>query len=291
MKRFAVAVVAAFLVGPTLAGFMAWQDHRLDRNCKVAMDDCLSHMRARGLLWESLGIDRRAARWYRRGIAEHDPAAMFHLASLREAQAWQRLGLSPRKWLLRTRNGADLSGGLLDKVRREGEEAIALYREAARSGFAPAMNNIGEAYLNGFGVVADVKEARRWKLKAARAGNPVGAFYLTFDIGMEDDPEAFMEKLQLSGLSAAEASPRDLAEPVLARTHNLGQPLSWRSREALRKAAKDGTSAMTAIGAGLPTLAPAFLPGLTAGEPNVQDRNFEKAAEVFGALPASTTAR
>ncbi|WP_224407632.1 tetratricopeptide repeat protein [Afifella sp. IM 167] len=285
MKRISLAVAAAFLVGPALAGFMAWQDHRLETNCKVAMDGCLKKMRVRGLLWESLGIEARAARWYRRGIAEHDPAAMFHLAALREAQAWERLEMSPRDWILRQRKGSAISGGLKEKVRREGEEAIAWYRRSAEAGFAPAMNNIGEAYLGGFGVVADEGEAYRWKLNAAKAGNPVGAFYLAFATGASVKGSAGGDDRQRwSELRATAADGRDLAEPTLSRTKNIGAPLSWRSRQALRMAAENGTSAMTAIGAGLPALAPAFLPGLTSGEPNAADRKFE-GMEVVGVLP------
>ena len=51
-------------------------------------------------------------------------------------------------------------------------EAMRLYREAADTGNATAMNNIGHLYQSGSGVSSDYGEALRWYRLAADRGNP-----------------------------------------------------------------------------------------------------------------------
>ena len=52
--------------------------------------------------------------------------------------------------------------------------AIPLLHRAAAQGSAAAMNNLGTAYENGFGVEHDVKEAAKWYRAAAERGDAMG---------------------------------------------------------------------------------------------------------------------
>lgn len=64
-----------------------------------------------------------------------------------------------------------LSGRVADSA---GDYALArrLYEQAAATGHAYAMSNLGHMYKDGSGVKQDYAEARRWFEKAAAAGNP-----------------------------------------------------------------------------------------------------------------------
>lgn len=56
--------------------------------------------------------------------------------------------------------------------------AVALYRQAAELGYAPAMFNLGVSCEEGDGVEADVAEANRWYILAAEAGHAAAMFNL-----------------------------------------------------------------------------------------------------------------
>lgn len=55
-------------------------------------------------------------------------------------------------------------------VEKDEAKGVALYREAAEAGLAPAMTALGGAYLSGRGVPKDAEQARSWLTKAAGAG-------------------------------------------------------------------------------------------------------------------------
>jgi uncharacterized protein len=63
-------------------------------------------------------------------------------------------------------------------------EAVRWLRPAAEHGSVPAMNNLGTALENGFGVTTDLAEAAKWYRQAAEMGNSnaqanLGLLYMT----------------------------------------------------------------------------------------------------------------
>ena len=67
-------------------------------------------------------------------------------------------------------------------------EAMRLYREAADTGNATAMNNIGHFCQSGSGVSSDYGEALRWYRLAADRGNPAAMDNIgwLFQYGLRD---------------------------------------------------------------------------------------------------------
>ncbi|MFN9390183.1 MAG: tetratricopeptide repeat protein [Betaproteobacteria bacterium] len=56
-------------------------------------------------------------------------------------------------------------------VQQDFKEAMLWWKHAARSGYTPAMNNVGLLYANGHGVSRDYEEAFKWWMRAAERGN------------------------------------------------------------------------------------------------------------------------
>jgi TPR repeat protein len=61
---------------------------------------------------------------------------------------------------------------------RRYQEALAIYRRLADLGDPQAEVHVGWMYYTGRGLLPDVEEARRWYLRAAESGSPMGQFYL-----------------------------------------------------------------------------------------------------------------
>jgi TPR repeat protein len=57
-------------------------------------------------------------------------------------------------------------------VKQDYKEAMLWWKHAARSGYTPAMNNVGLMYANGHGVDRDYEEAFKWWMRSAERGNP-----------------------------------------------------------------------------------------------------------------------
>jgi TPR repeat protein len=105
-------------------------------------------------------------------------------------------------------------------LRDDFERAEAAYRKAAEHGFAPAMNNLGQLYLSGAFGSQRRSEGVPWIMRAADAGNPVGAVNLSliYTDGMfvPRDPALAARWGKWIG---DRVNPRDLAYPTLERTH------------------------------------------------------------------------
>lgn len=56
-------------------------------------------------------------------------------------------------------------------VQQDFKEAMLWWKHAARSGYTPAMNNVGLLYANGHGVGRDYEEAFKWWMRSAERGN------------------------------------------------------------------------------------------------------------------------
>jgi hypothetical protein len=85
-------------------------------------------------------------------------------------------------------------------VERDGEVAITWFRKAALQAYAPAEAALGQMYLSGEDVRADVKEGLKWYRKAAKTGNAaaelaLGVAYLHGN-GVQEDERQAMQWLQ-----------------------------------------------------------------------------------------------
>lgn len=86
-------------------------------------------------------------------------------------------------------------GNILIELQRDVPRAVALCREAAEAGDADAQTDLGNFYIAGVGVEADVATARGWYEKAAAQNQRNAAFVLgqihwNGDGGVERSPEA-----------------------------------------------------------------------------------------------------
>jgi TPR repeat protein len=102
------------------------------------------------------------------------------------------------------------------------ERAEASYRKGAERGFAPAMNNLGQLYLSGALGSARRSEGVPWIIRAAEAGNPVGAINLSliYTDGMTV-PRDVEQAERWSHWTDKITDPRDLASPTLERTNMI----------------------------------------------------------------------
>jgi len=71
------------------------------------------------------------------------------------------------------------------------QKASTLFKEAAKQGYAPAEENLGNMYLNGLGVSRDDDKAAYWYKKAAEQGNAaaeanLGSMYV-YGLGVPKD--------------------------------------------------------------------------------------------------------
>ena len=61
---------------------------------------------------------------------------------------------------------------------KDAHKALALFREAAQAGHAPAQESLGLLYETGVVAPQDMKEAARWYERAAKQGRPTAAYNL-----------------------------------------------------------------------------------------------------------------
>lgn len=126
--------------------------------------------------------------------------------------------------------------------------AMGWYRNAADRGFAPAMNNLGQMYLQGMGTNQNFKEALRWHVMAAQANNPVAAWnasvaYVTGQ-GVE---RGNTEQKNWSSWNAAKFNKADLQSPILERTIFFGSYLDSEQLNLIREVARGGSSITISI--------------------------------------------
>ena len=118
---------------------------------------------------------------------------------------------------------------------------------SADKGFAPAMNNLGQLYANGLGIQQDWTRAHEWSLKAADAGNPIGAMN-AFIISANPDYKGTHPTNLPSSVDPGKSNATDLLEPTLERTELFGLPLNAERREAIRQAARSNVPLDITIG-------------------------------------------
>jgi TPR repeat protein len=220
---------------------------------------CVARMRAMGHVWTEFGWLGRAITWYERAAAgSGDPIAYFHLGWLYEhrgqtsvvprmldynksleaatARDQARLkalvdgrikkaidaGKSPADVKITDADLGELEAPKIPepKLRDDFERAEAAYRKAAERGFAPAMNNLGQIYLNGVFGSARRGEGVPWLVRAAEAGNPVGSINLSlvYTDGMTV-PRDLAQAERWSHWTDKVTDPRDLASPTLEHTN------------------------------------------------------------------------
>lgn len=204
--------------------------------------NCLVRMRAMGHVWAQLGWIDRAIHWYGRAATEgDDPASYFHLGwayeqrgqreamprmeAYRKAQdeAAERAAVKYKADLMAGKavplDGPDVENIPEPNVREDFDLAIAAYRKAADRGFAPAMNNIGQMYLSGVFGSRSFGDGAAWVMRAAKAGNPLGAINLAFAYtDGRGVPRDANEAARWGQWTADKTDPRDLAQPTLERT-------------------------------------------------------------------------
>jgi len=234
-------VLAAAIIGGIVATSPWVMEAGIRLTCRGPSDRCLVRMRSMGHVWSRWDYLGRARRWYARGAEHGDRVAMFHLGwvyeeeGIRDVRTYLRgkygtpgvfeVAVGTLREFLAPRSGGELPGKPEPKLSLErNEQALVWYRRAAELGFAPAMNNLGQLYLNGSLGRRDEAEAFRWHLAAAEAGNFIGAMNVGFAFrsghGVAPDPSA-AEKW--SSWIATGAGRRDLLEPTFGRTFLYGR--------------------------------------------------------------------
>jgi hypothetical protein len=113
--------------------------------------------------------------------------------------------------------------GRVATARKDYPEAKRLYEQAAASGYAMAMNNIGAIYEGGEGFPKNYAEANRWYGKAVAAGEPVAMVDLGWlyekGLGVARNP---VEAARLYGLAAKAGVPDGMNDLGLLYLHGNG---------------------------------------------------------------------
>lgn len=248
-------VVSAILVAPPTSELMI----ALNCRSKPQTPNCIARMRAMGHVWAAWGSLDRAIYWYRRAVEEgDDTASLFHLGWAYEQRGYRDLveRMQARQSALdeaaaRARSQTDAAAGppveapTMPKVNlpaghEDFESAAAAYRKAANRGFAPAMNNLGSMYVSGVFGSAQRDEGAQWIIRAARAGNPLGAInaalLYTGGIGVPANPGEAIRWGQWNGKGV---NPGDLAYPTLEHTRMaLSGDIEPRLLTAIREVSK-----------------------------------------------------
>jgi hypothetical protein len=128
--------------------------------------------------------------------------------------------------------------------------ALEWYRKSAELGFIPAMNNLGQLYLNGALGYRDAGEAFRGHLAAAEAGNFIGAMNVGMafrsGLGVAADPA---EAQRWSQWKSSTSDLSDLTEPTFERTYLPGRnSLPPQRRHMVRVAAARGEIVTMSVG-------------------------------------------
>lgn len=276
MRKNLTIVAAVVLVG--IAGWvesLPVAGLLIDLTCSASQPSraCLARMRSLGHLWSQSGNLDRARDWYQRAAENGDAASMFHLgwvyqqdtiddanrvfaqgrAALAEnaspealKQIFRRIGAEQQ-----TGGHPDIRAliGLADPattgIREHALFAAVWYRLAAKQGYAPAMNNLGELYRHGL-IGEDDAAALDWFLAAAQAGNPLGAWNVM--IAYSAGPGRNMDEVaKWSSWTPGPGVTDQLAEPTFARTTLFGSPLPPAERAMIRERAALGTPVTFAL--------------------------------------------
>lgn len=167
-----------------------------------------------------------------------DPKKLSQLADRNDPKALNNIG-----WLWARGQGG---------VKQDFKEAMLWWKQAARHGYTPAMNNVGLLYAQGNGVKQNYEEAFKWWMRAAERGdawamNAVGDLYENGQ-GVERNYELALSWYKEA---AREGDPMglwnvgNLTEQGLGTTADPAAALDW-----YRQAAEKGYApAMHSLGA------------------------------------------
>ena len=211
---------------------------RVQRACpQVTEQSCAMRARALAHLFAFEGNTERALHWYRKAAESGDAMSMFHLGWMIEQKALD--GFQVAAFAAAASGNAASSQDAQSHI----GDAVEWYRKSAAKGFAPAMNNLGQAYERGLATSRNPQMALYYYRMAAEAGNPIAGFNLalsgSFGLGLsEAEAKKWME-----WSSARKHNKADLGSPTLERTRIMGGMPVEDLRVRLRAAANSGTAA------------------------------------------------
>lgn len=243
MRKIVIGIgLAVVLLGGGLYAFFSptvlqW---RIERACPQMTGDCAMRTRALAHLLAYKGETERALHWYRQGADAGDPISMFHYAWMIEQQALDRF-----------QAGAFAQGAqgklphLPSDLRAQFDNATEWYRKSADKGFAPAMNNLGQALVRGATGARNPQAAAHHYKLAAQAGNPIAGYNLALAHLMGDGvaQSAAEAEKWVEWSPARKYKKADLAQPTLERTRLQGGMPAENLRQKLRAAADAGPPA------------------------------------------------
>jgi hypothetical protein len=256
----AVVLVPAVLLSPP-AGELS-----IALTCRMEppTPGCVERMRAMGHVWAQLGWMSRAIKWYGRAASEgDDTAAYFHLGWAYEQRGYRQIlpkmqahekAVEEAAAKVEAELKAQVDRGVTSmaelkvpempaipdpNVREDFELAESAYRKAAERGFAPAMNNLGQLYTGGVFGSTRRADGAQWILRAAEAGNPLGAINasLLYTDGM-GVPRDTAQAARWGRWTGENTDRRDLAYPTLEHTTMVlsgtsERPLVWQIRKTV----------------------------------------------------------
>jgi hypothetical protein len=127
-----------------------------------------------------------------------------------------------------------LEAGRVATARKDYATARRFYEQAAASGYAMAMNNIGAMYEGGYGMPVNYVEAARWYQKAVDAGEPVGMVDLGWQYetghGVKKD---YAQARQLYETAIKAGEPSSMNNLGLMYMHGEGVPRDYNESRRL----------------------------------------------------------
>ncbi len=232
-----LALAGAGLYAFLSPGALEW---RVENACSQMTGDCPTRVRALAHLFANKGETARALLWYRKGAEAGDPASMFHYAWMIEQQALDRFHAVAYEQAALGKHHV-----LSPELRAQFDDAVTWYRKSADKGFAPAMNNLGQAMARGGIGVRNPQGAAHYYRLAVQAGNPIAGFNLGLaHINGDGVAQSASEAERLIEWSPARKfNNGDLSQPTLERTRIQGGMPPATLRKKIREAADAGPPA------------------------------------------------
>ncbi len=242
----AATVTAAVLSLPLVA------EAKLRWDCPGANPNemCILRMRRMGDALSRNGKLEAAGIWYHRAANAGDAYAMFHLGWVHERLAGRDFSRpdapdgQPYRitTYLHHRMEADKEAKPDNSIDRGVmDQAIGWYRKASEEGFAPAMNNLAQIYLDPRTGFQDFQKASHWHLAAARRNHPFARWNLAVAAaGDYGSNPSICSTDQWAGWEPQPNWAEHFVEPVLERTVLMGTTLNRDERSFLRETAEVG---------------------------------------------------
>lgn len=126
-------------------------------------------------------------------------------------------------------------------VKSEGfanKEAVSLYMQSARIGFAGAQNNLGDIYETGNGVEIDLLAAVHWYTRAAERGEPTAYVSLATILAKSEDVQVRTDALKFAALAVAKLPEGFNKEAAFKLVSQISDSLPLENRELALKLAK-----------------------------------------------------